>query len=61
MSMTEIETRILKNQMEILWVLNLALGKLLPELVGRNGELDRMRDDLACAAKDTRKLLEQQK
>ena len=56
--MTEVESRILKNQIEIMWTLNIALGKLLPELVGRGGELDRMRDDLADASKETRKLVE---
>ena len=58
--MTDVEARILQNQVEIMWVLNLALGKLLPDLVGRNGELDRMRDDLANASKVTKSLLEGQ-
>jgi hypothetical protein len=56
--MSEAESRILLNQIEIMWVLNLALGKLLPDLVGRGGELDRMRSDLTTAAKDTKELLE---
>lgn len=55
--MTDVERRILQNQMEILWVINFALGKLMPDLVGRGGELDRMRDDMATAAKETRTLL----
>lgn len=55
--MTDVETRILQNQVEIMWVLNLALGKLLPDLVGRNGGLDRMRDDLANASKVTTAML----
>lgn len=59
--MTEVESRILKNQIEIMWTLHIALGKLLPELVGRGGELDRMRGDLADASKETRKLVESSK
>jgi hypothetical protein len=55
--MTEAETRILKNQIEIMWALNRLLGKLLPDLVGRGGELDRMRDDLATASKETKSVL----
>lgn len=55
--MTAAEKRIIQNQIEILWVLNLALGKLLPDLVGRGGELDRMREDLGAAAKDSKALL----
>lgn len=57
--MTKVERRILENQIEIMWVLNLALGKLMPDLVGRAGELDRMRADLAKAAIDTKKILEE--
>lgn len=56
--MTEVEKRILKNQTEILWAINIALGKMLPDLVGRGGELDRIRDDLRIAAKDTTALVE---
>lgn len=55
---TEVEARILKNQYEIMWVLHFVLGKLQPELVGRGGELDRMRDDLRNASNDTRSLME---
>jgi hypothetical protein len=56
--MTDFEIRVLKNQTEIMRVLNLLLGKLLPDLVGRGGELDRMRDDLTDASKATRALLD---
>lgn len=55
--MTEVERRILKNQIEIMWTLHCALGKLCPDLVGRGGELDRMRGDLADAGKETRNLV----
>jgi len=58
--MTEAEIRILRNQIEIMWVLNLLLGKLLPDLVGRGGELDSMRDDLASASKNTKMFVAQQ-
>jgi hypothetical protein len=56
--MTEAEARILKNQIDIMWTLHCALGKLLPELVGRGGELDAMRGDLAYASKETKKLVD---
>jgi hypothetical protein len=56
--MTEVETRILQNQIEILWVLNYALEKLAPDFVGRGGGLDLMRNDLADAAKESRAMLE---
>lgn len=59
--MTEVEARILQNQIEIMWVLNLLLGKLLPDLIGRGGELDHMRDDLADASKTTKALINQQR
>jgi hypothetical protein len=49
--------QILKNQIEIMWVLHLALGKLLPDLVGRGGELDMLRNDLTAACKETKKIL----
>jgi len=52
------EKRILHNQIEIMCTLNLILKKLCPDLAGRGGELDRMRDDLAIAAKNTKALLE---
>lgn len=56
--MTKEEKLILKNQIEVMWVLNLLLGKLLPDLVGRGGELDRMRDDLVRACKNTTACIE---
>jgi hypothetical protein len=56
--MTEVEARILQNQIEIMWVLHRELGKSHPDLVGRGGEIDAMRGDLVRAAKDSRKLLE---
>ncbi|WP_316176283.1 hypothetical protein [Bradyrhizobium sp. SZCCHNRI1073] len=56
--MTGAEERILKNQWEIMWALNIFLGKQFPDLVGRGGELDRMRDDLAAASKETKTLLD---
>jgi hypothetical protein len=58
---TEAERRILQNQMEIMWSINILAGKLLTDLVGRGGELDRMREDLATASKDTRTLMEAKK
>ena len=56
--MNEAEARILKNQIEIMWTLHYVLEKLVPELVGRAGAVDRMRDDLAYASKETKKLVE---
>lgn len=56
--MTDREARILENQIEIMWSLSYLLGKAAPDLLGRGGELDRMRDDLAAASKDTKRLLE---
>jgi hypothetical protein len=56
--MTEVEKRILLNQIDIMWTLHCVLGKALPELVGRGGELDAMRSDLAYASKETKKLVE---
>jgi hypothetical protein len=56
--MTETEKRIIKNQIDIMWVLHRFMGKQEPDLVGRGGELDAMRADLADACKDSRKLLE---
>jgi len=55
--MTDVETRILKNQIEIMWALNYLLSKAAPDLVGRGGELDRMCDDLADASRVSRELL----
>lgn len=56
--MTATEVRILRNQVEIMWTLSRLLSAAAPDLVGRGGEIDRMRDDLAQASKDTRKMLE---
>lgn len=56
--MSEAEKRILQNQIEIMWVLHRFLGKQEPDLVGRGGELDAMRNDLAAASKATRAILE---
>jgi hypothetical protein len=55
--MTAAETRILQNQIEIMWNLSYLLKFAAPDLVGRGGEFDRMRDDLAAASKDTHALL----
>ena len=59
--MTKIEARILRNQIEIMWTLSYLLKCAKPDLVGKAGELDRMRDDLANASKDTKTLVDQQK
>jgi len=56
--MTEVEKQLLNNQLEIMWTLHLCLGKAFPDLVGRNGELDRFRDDLVSACKKTRLLVD---
>ena len=55
--MSDAEKRILQNQIEIMWVLKRMLEKLAPDLVGRNGEIDRMRDDLVDATKESRALI----
>lgn len=55
--MTEIEKCILANQTEILWTLRRLLERADPDLVGRGGEVDRMRDDLIAAAKRTQAML----
>ena len=55
--MTDAETRILKNQIEIMWTLSYILGRVAADLVGCGGELDRMCDELADASKKTAKLL----
>lgn len=52
------ETQILKNQMEIMWTLSYLLKSAKPDLVGKGGELDMMRQDLAAACKDTKRLLD---
>lgn len=57
--MSDAERRILQNQVEIMYALHDVLARLSPDLVGRAGALDRMRDDLRMAAKDTRAILEQ--
>jgi hypothetical protein len=55
--MTVVEARILSNQIEIMWTLAKLLEKANPDLVGRGGEIDRMRCDLAQATKDTMALM----
>jgi len=55
--MTEIEARILHNQTEILWTLKYLIQCAKPDLVGRNGEVDRMIDDLRQAARETATVL----
>ena len=54
------QKHILKNQSEIMWALNFLISKVCPDLVGKNGEVDRMRDDLAVAAKETVTILEKE-
>lgn len=54
------EKRILENQLEIMWTLHLLIGKTCPDLVGKAGEVDRMRDDLRTAAQDTKAALEKE-
>ena len=56
--LSEAEKRILQNQIDIMWVLHRFMGKHEPDLVGRGGELDAMRSDLAAACKASKKLLE---
>lgn len=56
--MSEAENRILRNQVEIMWTLHYLLKHAAPDLVGKNGELDRMRDDLVAATRQTRSLVE---
>lgn len=56
--MTDAETRILENQVEIMWTLNYLLSKVAFDLVGRGGELDRMRDDLVQASKKSRAMID---
>ena len=51
--MTETEDRILRNQIEIMWTLHYLLKCAKPDLVGKNGELDKFLDDLRTASKDT--------
>ena len=51
--MTPVEKRILQNQTEIMWTLHYLLECAKPDLVGRAGQLDRMRDDLSTAARET--------
>jgi hypothetical protein len=58
--MTEAEARILRNQTEIMWTLSYLLKCAKPDLAGKAGELDRMRDDLASASKDTKTFVDQQ-
>lgn len=54
--MTDVEDRILRNQIEIMWTLHHLLKCAKPDLVGKGGELDRMLNDLRCASKDTETL-----
>jgi hypothetical protein len=56
--MTDVEARILRNQIEIMWTLSYLMKCAKPDLIGKAGEMDRMRDDLAMASKDTKALLE---
>lgn len=56
--MNIIEERILKNQMGIMWTLSHLLKLASPTLVGRNGALDQMCDDLATASKETKTVME---
>lgn len=56
--MTPVEKRILENQAEIMWTLSYLVKAVKPNLVGNDGEVDRMRDDLRLAARDTLKLVE---
>lgn len=56
--MTDIEKRNLKNQIEIMWTLHYILAKIAPDLVGKRGELDTMRDDLIAAVKDTARIVD---
>lgn len=58
--MSAAEKRILENQFEIMWALNFLVRKVCPDLVGKAGEVDRVRDDLAGAAKETKALLEKE-
>ena len=51
--MTDVEDRILRNQIEIMWTLHYLLKCAKPDLTGKGGELDRTLDDLRCASKDT--------
>lgn len=54
----KVQTRILQNQIEIMWTLSYLLACVKPDLVGKAGELDHMREDLANAAKSSKKLAE---
>lgn len=56
--MTPVETRILENQFQIMWTLSYLLLKIAPDLVGRGGELDSLRRDLAQASKKSRDLID---
>lgn len=56
--MTDIEERLLKNQIEIMWTLSYLLGRAAPELLGRGGELDHMRDDLRISSNVSRALVD---
>lgn len=58
MKPTEVEARIMRNQIEIMWTLHYLLECAKPALVGRDGQLDRMRDDLRVASNDTKKFFD---
>jgi len=55
---TEPEKRILQNQIEMMWTLHYILGKIVPDLVGRGGELDTFRSDLVASSKETKRILD---
>lgn len=57
MTSEEVQARILKNQVEIMWAISYLLSKSVPDLVGKGGEFDQMRQDLAQAAKSSGELL----
>ena len=57
--MSEVEKRILKNQIEIMRALHYLLKKAAPDLVGRAGELDSFLDDLLISSVDTKNILRQ--
>lgn len=57
--MDDARARSLRNQMDIMWTLHWLVGKQHPEFVGRGGEVDAIRDDLATSAKATKALLDQ--
>lgn len=56
--MTPVEERILKNQHEIMWALHYLLGCAKPDLVGKGGQLDSLRDDILHGWKAGKALLD---